>query len=77
MTDESGTGDPHQPRLTWREMIDYVPGKLVLARTAVRQVFGFQEDGVWYEMVDGEEYPLDGFVPVEWCDAPDGPEAWG
>lgn len=60
----------------WEEMSDYVPGMWVLARNADRQIYGFERDGLWFQVFEGAEYPIRDFVPVEWCQPPGGPEAW-
>lgn len=60
----------------WRKISDYTPGRLVLLRGADRSVLGFSEAGAWFQMVDGEDYALNDFQPVEWCEPPGGPAAW-
>ncbi|MBV9527889.1 hypothetical protein [Sphingomonas sp.] len=63
--------NPYFPDRDWQPIASYV-SSFGLFRSAERGFFGLRDGDRWLELVDGEEYHQEGFVPTEW--APVAPE---
>ena len=57
--------------IDWQTMDTYKAGDVVLTiMSADRMLFGFQRDGLWYEIFQGQEVAQSLYRPVEWTHVP-------